>query len=190
MKIAGITYQDGQTNLLLKSDSSLLVNKKPFYVPEDVTRVVAYPCVVLRVCKLGKDISPRFARRYYDAITIGLHIVAADRLEEAKQAGQSWVKATAFDGTAPVGTFFPLEDGENVAEWLEGVQMTMGEDTRINMQLQFDTDQAVSEISRYMTIRHGDMLFVGIQGEAFLPKENDSITGMRAEEDIFYCKIK
>ena len=51
MKIIGITYYDGSENIVLKSDSSLLVNRKPLFVPERVTDLQALPCIVLRVSR-------------------------------------------------------------------------------------------------------------------------------------------
>ena len=86
MKIIGITYYDGSENIVLKSDSSLLVNRKPLFVPERVTDLQALPCIVLRVSRLGKCIAPRFASRYYDAVAAGVDFFAADLLREAKAA--------------------------------------------------------------------------------------------------------
>ena len=86
--------------MVLKCDSSLLVNRKPFFLPDWSSDIRMTPCVVLRVCKLGKNIAPRFAHRYFDSIAPGLNIQAADWLAK----GDS-VRGWAFDYSLPMGSF-------------------------------------------------------------------------------------
>ena len=71
MKIIGVTYGE-RKSLILKGDSALLVNRKPFFIPDETNNPVAFPALALRVCRLGKHIAPRFANRYYDAVAPAL----------------------------------------------------------------------------------------------------------------------
>ena len=209
MKIMGFTYLSGisadeqsdnrldEQEFLLKGDSALLVNKKPFFVPEKTICLAAHPCVVMRISKLGKNISPRFAYRYIDAIAAGLHLADEGMLALARKEGHSWTAAIAADGSLPVGAFLPLsEDGYecNFRFFLEG------EEKHIRL-AELPIAEAVAAVSRVMTIRQGDMLFLTTRQAPFYPKMEQFITatiesGATTEEyaeaarENLYCKIK
>ena len=209
MKIMGFTYLSGisadeqsgnrldEQEFLLKGDSALLVNKKPFFVPEKTICLAAHPCVVLRISKLGKNISPRFAYRYIDAIAAGLHIEDEGMLALARKEGHSWTTAVATDGSLPVGVFLPLPD--------EGSECTFrffleGEEKQIRL-AELPIAEAVAAVSRVMTIRQGDMLFLTSRQAPFYPKMEQFITATiesgattqeyaEAARENLYCKIK
>ena len=103
MKIIGITYYDGKENVVLKSDSSMTVNRKPLFVPEAIGDLRVLPCWVLRVSRLGKCIAERYASRYYDAVAAGLDFFGADMLQAAKIGGRPWTEAVAFEGSLAFG---------------------------------------------------------------------------------------
>lgn len=186
-----------EQEFLLKGDSALLVNKKPFFVPEKTICLAAHPCVVMRISKLGKNISPRFAYRYIDAIAAGLHLADEGMLALARKEGHSWTTAVATDGSLPVGAFLPLpEDGYecNFRFFLEG------EEKHIRL-AELPIAEAVAAVSRVMTIRQGDMLFLTTRQAPFYPKMEQFITATIEAETIsqeyaeaarenLYCKIK
>ena len=186
-----------EQEFLLKGDSALLVNKKPFFVPEKTICLAAHPCVVMRISKLGKNISPRFAYRYIDAIAAGLHLADEGMLALARKEGHSWTAAIAADGSLPVGAFLPLsEDGYecNFRFFLEG------EEKHIRL-AELPIAEAVAAVSRVMTIRQGDMLFLTSRQAPFYPKMEQFITATIQAEQIpeeyaeaarenLYCKIK
>ena len=209
MKIMGFTYLSGisadeqsdnrldEQEFLLKGDSALLVNKKPFFVPEKTICLAAHPCVVMRISKLGKNISPRFAYRYIDAIAAGLHIEDEGMLSLARKEGHSWTAAIAADGSLPVGAFLPLSDEGyecNFRFFLEG------EEKHIRL-AELPIAEAVAAVSRVMTIRQGDMLFLTTRQAPFYPKMEQFITATiesgattqeyaEAARENLYCKIK
>ena len=104
MKIIGFSEINGAVQMVLKCDSSMLVNRKPFFIPDWSEDVRVIPCVVLRVSRLGKNIGTKFATRYYDAVAPAFNIYAADVL-----ATGDWVKAWGFDYALPLGSFIDLE---------------------------------------------------------------------------------
>ncbi len=201
--LSGISADEQSDNrldeqeFLLKGDSALLVNKKPFFVPEKTLCLAAHPCVVMRISKLGKNISPRFAYRYIDAIAAGLHIEDEGMLALARKEGHSWTAAIAADGSLPVGAFLPLsEDGYecNFRFFLEG------EEKHIRL-AELPIAEAVAAVSRVMTIRQGDMLFLTTRQAPFYPKMEQFITATiesgattqeyaEAARENLYCKIK
>ena len=186
-----------EQEFLLKGDSALLVNKKPFFVPEKTLCLAAHPCVVMRISKLGKNISPRFAYRYIDAIAAGLHLADEGMLALARKEGHSWTAAIAADGSLPVGAFLPLSDDGyecNFRFFLEG------EEKHIRL-AELPIAEAVAAVSRVMTIRQGDMLFLTSRQAPFYPKMEQFITATIQAEQIpeeyaeaarenLYCKIK
>ena len=201
--LSGISAEEQSGNrlneqeFLLKGDSVLLVNKKPFFVPEKTLCLAAHPCVVMRISKLGKNISPRFAYRYIDAIAAGLHLADEGMLALARKEGHSWTAAIAADGSLPVGAFLPLPD--------EGCECTFrffleGEEKHIRL-AELPIAEAVAAVSRVMTIRQGDMLFLTTRQAPFYPKIEQFITATIQAEQIpeeyaeaarenLYCKIK
>lgn len=183
----GFAHIEGREEMLLKGDSALLVNKKPFFVPEETIRLAAHPCIVLRICKLGKNISPRFAHRYIDAFAAGLHLEDEGALKKAIAEGHSWLPAVAADGSFPVGTFLPLSDGEPLTGVL---RYQSGEEEKSIAFSDQQIAEAIAQISRVITIRQGDMLFLTSEEAPFYPAMDQAITALIGEEENLYCKIK
>ena len=90
--------------MVLKCDSSMLVNRKPFFIPDWSDDIQMTPCVVLRVSRLGKNISAPFVHRYYDAVALGLNICAADYIEKG-----DWTRGCAFDYSLPLGKWISMD---------------------------------------------------------------------------------
>lgn len=165
MKIICFSKIGDTIQMVLKGDSSLLVNRKPFFIPNWSTDVRMTPCVVLRVSRLGKNIGSRFANRYYDSMALGVNIIAADYVAQG-----DWVRGFAFDYSLPVGEFAPIEQP------IEGLVL--------------DIDTAVEIASKVMTIRQGDLIVVDrdIAARALLPEE--VIREEKDGKEVLYCKIK
>lgn len=165
MKIICFSKIGDTIQMVLKGDSSLLVNRKPFFIPDWSTDVRMIPCVVLRVSRLGKNIGSRFANRYYDSMALGVNIIAADYVAQG-----DWVRGFAFDYSLPVGEFAPIEQP------IEGLVL--------------DINIAVEIASKVMTIRQGDLIVVDrdIAARALLPEE--VIREEKDGKEVLYCKIK
>ena len=147
MKIIGVTYGPQKT-LLLKGDSALLVNRKPFFIPDETSSPVAYPALALRVCRLGKTVAPRYADRYYDAIAPALDIQAADLLAQAQTQGQPWTTAISLDGSFPLGEWSETHEPHVTYETNGTNKLTLeAADSEIR--------EAVSLVSRYIC-KHGE----------------------------------
>ncbi|MBO6074290.1 MAG: hypothetical protein J6P74_04030 [Paludibacteraceae bacterium] len=193
MKIVGITYYDGTENVVLKSDSSMLVNRKPLFVPERIHALACLPCWVLRVSRLGKCIAPRFASRYYDAVAPGADFFGADVLAEAKREGKPWTEAIAFEGSLAIGEWDEVESRKSKVEssWrLEREGESVGQMTWDAEGLQQLFDNALSRASELMTIRQGDLIYVARKQEPWLLQAEDILRCSQGEKETLYCKIK
>ena len=100
--------------IFTKADSALLKDHKPFFIPDHLGRIDYETEVVVRICRLGKNISERFAHRYYDAVTVGIDFTARDIQKKASQNGQPWTICKGFDGSAAIGEWVEKEKFRDV----------------------------------------------------------------------------
>lgn len=170
MKIIGFSKINGEVKMVLKGDSSLLVNRKPFFIPEWSEKVCMTPCIVLRVCKLGKSIGPRFAYRYYDAVAHGINMQASDFLGQ-----NDWTRAWDFDYSMVVGTFTDT----SIDLW-----------QHIDNQLVISRDKAIQYASEVMTIRQGDMIYIDRDVSPRILQREEIIAEYIDNQEVLYCKIK
>ncbi len=177
----------------MKSDSSMLVNRKPLFVPERIHALACLPCWVLRVSRLGKCIAPRFASRYYDAVALGADFFGADVLAEAKREGKPWTEAIAFEGSLAIGEWDEVESRKSKVEssWrVEREGESVGQMTWDAVGLQQLFDNALSRASELMTIRQGDLIYVARKQEPWLLQAEDILRCSQGEKETLYCKIK
>ena len=165
--------------MVLKGDSCLLNGRKPLFVPDWTEEPVMTPCVVLRVSRLGKEIAPRFASRYYDAVTPGADFAAEDLLRKAEKEGGSWTEAIAFDYSLALGEWIETKDqnaAELTKEWIEELVIT--------------PEEAIQRASRVMTIRQGDLIYIQAKQAPKRIEREQIIRATIDGEEKLYCKIK
>lgn len=118
---------------------------------------------MVRICRLGKNIAPRFAHRYYDAVTVGIDFTARDLQRKFREAGNPWELCKGFDNSAAIGTFISLEqaggDLQNLDFHLDidGREVQRGN----TADMLFKIDDIIAYVSRFMTLKIGDLLFTG-----------------------------
>ncbi len=186
MKILGLMHFDGGKHTYLKPDSALLVNEKPFFLPDFSQQLAMSPCLVVRVSRLGRSIEPRFAARYYDAWTIGLNICATDVLNEAIQKGANWLEGLSFDNSLVVGEMQETAAWRSARLLCNGVEQGWLETD----QLISSMEDAIAQVSRYVTIRMGDLIVVDFNGEWNSLRAEDKWQVELNEKMILSCKIK
>jgi acylpyruvate hydrolase len=149
--------------IFTKPDTALLRNNSPFYYP-DFSTDVHYECeLVLRICKEGKTIDEKFASKYYDAIGIGIDFTARDLQQKAKEKGLPWDLAKGFNGSAPVSDkFIPVGEFVN----LKNINFSLQVDSIVKQEgntsmMLFSFDYIISYLSKYFTLRTGDLIFTG-----------------------------
>mgnify|MGYP000395908206 FL=1 len=162
-KELGHTQENREPVIFMNPDSAILKDGKPFFVP-DFSHEVHYETeVVVRICRLGKNIAPRFAHRYYDAVTVGIDFTARDLQRKFREAGNPWELCKGFDNSAAIGTFISLEqaggDLQNLDFHLDidGCEVQRGN----TADMLFKIDDIIAYVSRFMTLKIGDLLFTG-----------------------------
>ncbi len=145
-----------------KADSALLTGGKPFFIP-DYTQQCEYETeLVVRINHLGRSIPERFAHRYYDEVSVGIDFTARDFQRELRSAGLPWELCKGFDGSAVVGTWVPLSQVGEVQDLhfhldVNGHTVQRG----YTGDMLHGVDKVISFISRYFTIKTGDIIFTG-----------------------------
>lgn len=177
--------------IFLMPDTALLKDHKPFFIPDDLGRIEYEAEVVVRICRLGKTIPERFAHRYYDAVTVGIDFTARERQQQARVEGKPWDLCKGFDGAAPIGEWIPkeqLRDLGHTAFHLDINGTTVQEGSTADML--FNIDEIIAYISRFWTLRTGDLLFTGCPAACGAVHENDHLEGFIGERKVleFNCK--
>lgn len=176
----------------LKPDSALLIRNQPFFYPDFSSNVHYELELVVRICRLGKCIQPRFAHKYYSEVGLGIDFTARDLQAEAKRGGNPWTVAKGFDGSAALSDFVPLEKLGKPIDQLKFRLLKNGEQVQTGntAQMLFSVDQLISGISRFMTLRTGDYLFTGTPAGVGPVQIGDVLEGFLEDMPLLKCRIK
>ncbi len=175
-----------------KPDSAIIQPGKPFFVPDFAERFDYETEIVVRINRAGKDISERFAHRYYDELTVGIDFTARDLQEQLRSKGLPWELCKGFDGSAGVGKFIKTadisEDVQNIGFHLEknGQTVQCG-NTR---DMIFSIDKLISYVSRFFMLKTGDLLFTGTPLGVGPVSEGDILDGYIGDHHLLHLRIK
>lgn len=148
--------------IFMKPDSALLKDGKPFFIPDFSDEIHYETELVVRINRLGKNISERFAHRYYDAVTVGVDFTARDLQRKLRAAGNPWEISKGFDNSAVIGSFIPVDkfkDIQNLNFSLAIDEQTVQYGNTADML--FKVDEIIAWISKFFTLKIGDLLFTG-----------------------------
>jgi 2-keto-4-pentenoate hydratase/2-oxohepta-3-ene-1,7-dioic acid hydratase in catechol pathway len=161
----------------MKPDTCLLRSNKPFFYPE-FTKNLHYELeVVIKICRLGRSISTQFAHRYFNEVALGIDFTARDLQEECKAKGLPWEMAKAFDSSAPISKFVGLSEIENLNSAsfrLEKNGEVVQQGSTANMIFSFE--ELISYVSRFVTLRTGDLIYTGTPAGVGPVKIGDRLT--------------
>ena len=146
----------------MKPDSALVTANRPFFYPEFSSDVHHELEVVIRINRLGRSIDEQYADRYYNELALGLDFTARDLQAEQKKKGLPWEIAKGFDYSAPISEFFPLEkygDIHNLSFRLDLNGKTV-QDGSTSLMI-FSFEKIIAYVSRFMTLKTGDLIFTG-----------------------------
>ena len=174
-----------------KADSALLTDGRPFFIP-DFTQRCDHECeLVVRISRLGRSISQRFAHRYYDAVTVGVDFTARDLQQELRKKGLPWDLCKGFDGSAVVGRFLPLAELGDVQDLhfsLSRNGQTVQEGHTAEMLR--TVDELVSYISQFFTLKTGDLIFTGTPAGVGPVAIDDHIDGYLEGQHLLSFNVK
>jgi len=177
--------------LFLKPDSAILRNNDPFYLP-DFSNDIHYEVeIVLKISKIGKNIETKFAHKYYDEIGIGIDFTARDLQSKLKEKGLPWEKAKAFNGSAPISNFINKEELGDLKNLkfdlkINGETRQSG-DTAMML---WDFDAIIAEMSKYFTLKKGDLIFTGTPAGVGKVNMGDRLVASIAGSEMLNFEIK
>ena len=177
--------------IFTKADSALLKPGKPFFVPDHWGRIDYEAEVVVRICRLGKNISQRFAHRYYDAVTVGIDFTARDLQREASQNGQPWTICKGFDGSAAIGEWVDIAKFRNVQALhfhLDKNGETVQEGCTSDMF--YGVDEIIAYISQFFTLKTGDLLYTGTPAGVGPVQIGDHLEGWLEDRKVLDLNCK
>lgn len=190
-ELDGTLYKPESPVIFTKADSSLLKDKKPFFIPDDLGQIDYETELVVRICRLGKSIPQRFAHRYYDAVTVGIDFTARKLQRKLRDAGQPWDLCKGFDGAAAIGDWMSVEKFRDIQSIrfrldINGNTVQQG----FSGDMLFKVDELIAYISRYFTLKTGDIIYTGTPVGVGPVKIDDHLEGYLEDYKVleFNCK--
>ena len=196
----GRNYADHATELnnplpktplfFLKPDSAILKNGAPFFIPEHSDEIHHEIELIVKINRIGKHIEPKFAHKYYNEIGIGIDFAARDVQEECKQKGWPWEIAKAFDGSALIGKYYKKDLFSNPQE----LNFSLEKNEKLvqsgnSNQMIFDFNTIISYVSRFFTLKIGDVIFTGTPAGVSRVQRGDTLVGYLEGRESLKTKI-
>ncbi|WP_422859336.1 fumarylacetoacetate hydrolase family protein [Flagellimonas sp. S174] len=177
--------------VFIKPDSAILPKEQDFYIPEFSKDVHYEVEVLVKIKKVGKHISKKFAHTYYDEVGLGIDFTARDLQSQLKQKGLPWEKAKGFDGAAVIGKWIPKEKYESMDKLrfslLKNGESVQNGDTSLML---WKIDELISYVSTYFMLKKGDILFTGTPAGVGKVSPNDYLSGTLEGEEMFALNVK
>ena len=177
--------------LFLKPDTAILLKRQPFFIPEFSNNVHHEVEILVKINRIGKHIDQKFAHKYYDEIGLGIDFTARDLQSQLKEKGLPWEKAKAFDGSAVIGNFVSKTKFSN----LNNINFSLKRNDEVvqrgnTLLMQWKIDTLIEYISKYFTLKIGDIIFTGTPSGVGKVISDDILVGFLEEEEMFSIKVK
>jgi 2-keto-4-pentenoate hydratase/2-oxohepta-3-ene-1,7-dioic acid hydratase in catechol pathway len=175
----------------MKPDTSLLLNNMPFYLPDWSSDLHYEVEFVAKIGRLGKNIDVKFANRYYNECTVGIDFTARDLQRKCRSAGNPWEIAKAFDGSAALGKFVKIDKLSD----LKAVNIRLEKNGKIvqkgnTSDMIFTLDHIISYVSRYITLKIGDLIYTGTPPGVGPVQIGDKLEAFLEEEKLLSLDVK
>ena len=177
--------------LFLKPDTCILKNNQPFFFPKFSKNIEHEVEILVKIKKIGKNINKKFAHKYYDEISLGIDFTARDLQQKLKLEGLPWEKSKAFDFSALIGKWFFKSQFSNIDELdfklLKNGKVSQEGNTN---KMIWKIDHLIEEISKFFTLKIGDIVFTGTPSGVGPIKINDKFDGFINDKLVFSTTIK
>lgn len=177
--------------VFMKADTAALRDNKPFFLPDFSNEVHYETELIVKINRIGKNIAPKFAHRYYDEIGLGVDFTARDLQRRLKQEGKPWELSKSFDNSAVISEFIPKSkvlDVQNIDFHLllNGELVQKGNTN----EMIFPIDELIAYISKFFTLKIGDIIFTGTPSGVGSIKIGDHLEGFLLQHKMFDFYIK
>lgn len=177
--------------VFLKPDTSILLKKQPFFIPDFSDDVHHEVEILVKINKVGKHIAKKFAHKYYDQIGLGVDFTARDLQAQLKAKGLPWEKAKAFDGAAVIGEWLSKSEFEDVNQIPFSLYKNdeIVQDGNTSLML-WKIDEIIEYVSKYFTLKIGDIIFTGTPSGVGKVIANDKLKGFIGDKQLFSITVK
>ena len=187
----GTLYKTEEPVFFMKPDSSLFQNTKPMFLPDGLGRIEYETELVVRICRMGKSIAPRFVYRYFDAITVGIDFTARELQRKYQEKGWPWMLSKGFDGATALGEWVSMEGIDNVQNLnfhldINGTTVQKG----CTADMLYKIDELIAHISKFVTLKTGDVIFTGTPQGVGPVKIGDHLEGYLEGKKLLEFNIK
>ncbi|SHI60383.1 fumarylacetoacetate hydrolase family protein [Algibacter luteus] len=177
--------------VFLKPDTAILLKKQPFFIPDFSDDVHYEVEVLVKINKVGKYIDKKFAHKYYDEIGLGIDFTARDLQSTLKAKGLPWEKAKAFDGAAVIGKWIDKKEIENI----DALNFSLKKNEEIvqngnTSHMLWKIDELIEYVSKYFTLKIGDIIFTGTPAGVGKVIANDKLKGFIENKEMFSITVK
>ena len=177
--------------VFLKPDTAILLKNQPFFIPDFSNDVHHEVEILVKITRVGKYIDKKFAHKYYDEIGLGIDFTARDLQEQLKAKGLPWEKAKAFDGAAVIGNWFPKSNFKNIDDinfslHKNNVEVQNGNTSHMMWKI----DEIIEYVSKYFTLKIGDIIFTGTPAGVSRVEPNDQLRGFIENQEALTITIK
>lgn len=185
------TFTYTEPVLFTKPESALVREGKPFFIPDFASRFEYETEIVVRICRMGKDISERFAGRYYNEVSLGIDFTARDLQEKLREKGLPWDICKGFDGSAVVGDFIDKSEVGDMSDIhfrldIDGQTVQSG----WTGDMIFSIDRIVAHASKFFTLKMGDIIYTGTPAGVGPVSENNLFEGYIGDKKVLEFKAK
>ena len=177
--------------VFMKPDTAVLKNNKPFFIPDFSDELHYETELIIKFNRIGKNIDSKFSHRYFTEIGLGVDFTARDLQRKLKAEGKPWEVCKAFDNSAVIGNFIPVEeinDIQNIQFRLDinGKTVQLGS----SADMIFPINELIAYVSRFFTIKIGDILFTGTPAGVGKVAVGDKLEGYIFDKKMFDFYIK
>ena len=177
--------------VFLKPDTAILLKKQPFFIPDFSDEIHHEVEILIKIKKVGKHIQKKFAHKYYDEIGLGIDFTARDVQQQLKDKGLPWEKAKSFDGAAVIGSWLNKDEFENVND----INFSLKKNDRLVQQgntsfMLWKIDEIIEYVSKYFTLKIGDIIFTGTPAGVGKVVANDKLVGFIEDRQLFSITVK
>lgn len=184
-------FQSEEPVIFMKPESAQLKDGKPFFIPDFSEEIHYETEIVVKIDRLGKNIAEEFAHRYYHELTVGIDFTARDLQRNLKQLGLPWEKAKGFDNSAAIGNFVSKDEFPDV----QNINFHLDINSKIVQQgntrdMIYSIDKIIAYVSKFFTLKIGDLIFTGTPAGVGPVKIDDHLTGYIENQKILEFNIK
>ena len=175
----------------LKPETAIPIKGQPFFIP-DFSNEIHYELeVVIKINKTGKHIQERFAHKYFDELSLGIDFTARDLQSKLKKMSFPWEMSKSFDGSAPIGFFVKKQEFKDINNL--NFELTVNNDIKQSgntKNMIFSFNHIIPYVSKYITLKKGDLIFTGTPKGVGKVRKNDFLIGKIEGKQIIQIKIK